>query len=145
MDTRPLLRLLFPGLGTANVIIGSDTFAPHTSYTGGVDIDDLQFTLMTRLTAETPVFTLTCISTGGPATTVTWERDGVQLMNDSPYSISQVVENTVQAVYSNRLSVTGRLTGSYRCSVNNIRGSTFRVLDIQSKFINLCVYPLFCL
>ena len=66
-------------------------------------------------------------------------------MDDSEYSISQVVEDTVQAVYSNRLSVTGRLTGVYRCTVNNIRGGTVRVVDLQSKFIYLCVYPLFFL
>ena len=66
-------------------------------------------------------------------------------MDDSEYSISQVVEDTVQAVYSNQLSVTGRLTGSYRCNVANIRGGTFRVLNIQSKFVNLCMQPLFCL
>ena len=117
----------------------------YSSYTGGVNIVDMQFALMTALTAETPMFTLTCASSGGPATTVTWERDGVQLMDDSEYSISQVVEDTVQAVYSNRLSVYGRLTGVYRCIVDNIRGGTNRVLDIQSKFINLCMYLLFCL
>ena len=63
-------------------------------------------------------------------------------MDDSEYSISQVVEDTVQAVYSNQLSVTGRLTGSYQCDVANIRGGTNRVLEIQSKFINM--YVLFC-
>ena len=105
----------------------------------------MQFALTTALTAETPMFTLTCTSSGGPATAATWERDGVQLMDDSQYSISQVVEDTVQAVYSIRLSVTGRLTGSYRCTVDNIRGGTNRVLEIQSKFINLCMYLLFCL
>ena len=66
-------------------------------------------------------------------------------MDDSEYSISQVVEDTIQSVYSNQLSVTGRLTGSYRCDIANIRGGTSRVLDIQSKFINLCMRPLFCL
>ena len=66
-------------------------------------------------------------------------------MDDSEYSISQVVEDTIQAVYSNQLSVTGRLTGSYRCIVDNVRGSTNRVLNIQSKFMNLCMPPLFCL
>ena len=63
-------------------------------------------------------------------------------MDNSEYSISQFVEDTVQAVYFNRLSVTGRLTGSYRCIIGNIRGGTNRTLEIQSEFINM--YVLFC-
>ena len=66
-------------------------------------------------------------------------------MDDSQYSISQVVEDTVQAVYSNQLSVTGRLTGVYQCTVNNIRGGTFRALEIQSKFINMYVSIIPCM
>ena len=116
-----------------------------SSYTGGVSVGIVQFMLTTALTAETPMFTLTCTSSGGPATTVTWERNGVQLMNDSEYSISQVVENTVQAVYSNQLSVTGRLTGSYRCDVDNIRGGSDRTLGIQSKFIDMYIVIILCM
>ena len=66
-------------------------------------------------------------------------------MDDSQYSISQVVEDTVQAVYSNQLSVTGRLTGVYRCIVNNIRGGTNRALELQSKFINIYVSIISCM
>ena len=35
------------------------------------------FELHTELIAMDPQFTLTCISTGGPATIVTWTRDSV--------------------------------------------------------------------
>ena len=66
-------------------------------------------------------------------------------MDDSQYSISQVVEDTVQAVYSNQLSVTGRLTGVYRCIVDNIRGDTNRALEIRSKFINMYVSIIPCM
>ena len=69
----------------------------------------------------------------------------MQLMDNSEYSISQVVEVTVQAVYSNQLSVTGRLTGSYQCNVANIRGGTFRVLELQSKFIYMYVSIILCM
>ena len=97
----------------------------------------MQFTLTTELIAATPVFTLTCNSSGGPATTVTWERDTVELMDDDQYTISQIVVDTVQAEYSNQLTVTGRLTGNYECTVSNDRGGTFRRLEIESKFVGL--------
>ena len=61
-------------------------------------------------------FTLTCISTGGPPTTVTWTKDSI--------TVTQVVEthfNTdgVTATFMHTLLVTGRLEGYYKCIVNN--------------------------
>ena len=44
--------------------------------TGRVSLSEgIGFTLDSELTATEPQFTLTCISTGGPATTVTWTRN----------------------------------------------------------------------
>ena len=34
---------------------------------------------LTFVSGASPQFTLTCISTGGPATTVTWTRDNVTI------------------------------------------------------------------
>ena len=81
----------------------------------------LQFSLQTTPTAEPPVFTLTCVSTGGPATTVTWTRDGAAVSNDANYVFTKTVTNQVTATYSNVLIVTGREPGSYQCSVANVR------------------------
>ena len=77
----------------------------------------LQFSLQTTLTADPPVFTLTCVSTGGPATTVTWTRDGAAATGVA----SQNVTSTLAATYVNTLTVTGRLPGNYTCSVTNAR------------------------
>ena len=63
------------------------------------------------------VFTLTCISTGGPATNVTWTRDGAAATGVA----SQTVVNQTTATYHNTLTVTGRLLGDYQCSVTNAR------------------------
>ena len=95
----------------------------------------MQFELRTALTVEPPAFILTCTSTGGPATTLTWERDEVELMDSDEYIISQTVEDTETAEYSNQLTVTGRLTGEYQCTVNSDGGGSFRVLLVESKFI----------
>ena len=62
-----------------------------------------------------PQFTLTCISTGGPATTVTWTRDSQIAVGERR---SEVV-NGVTAQYTHTLTVTGRLGGIYICNVAN--------------------------
>ena len=85
--------------------------------------------------AVTPVFTLTCTSSGGPATTVSWRRDGTMLSDDSTYSITSQVTDAETATYTHTLRVTGRLVGEYQCSVSNIRtpsGST-RSLTVVGK------------
>ena len=82
--------------------------------------DPIEFTLDSAVDAATPMFTLTCTSTGGPATEVIWTLDG------SPASgtESQTVTDTLSAIYSNTLTVTGRLTGDYQCSVTNDRNTS---------------------
>ena len=88
-------------------------------FSGVVEITGpLQFHLQT---ADLPVFTLTCVSTGGPATTVTWTRDGAILSNDANHVFTKTVTHQLTATYSNVLTVTGREPGSYQCSVANVR------------------------
>ena len=67
--------------------------------------------------ADPPVFNLTCISTGGPATTVNWTRDGEVTTGVR----SQIVTNQKYSTYNNTLTVTERLLGHYRCKVTNER------------------------
>ena len=85
---------------------------------GVVNITEpLQFSLQSAPTADPPVFTLTCISTGGPATTITWTRDGVVATGIT----SQTVVDQQTATYHNTLTVTGKLPGNYQCNVTNAR------------------------
>ena len=65
-----------------------------------------------------PRFTLTCTSTGGPATTVTWTRD-----NETVSGGMTVFNNAVTAQYTHTLTVTGRLGGQYQCNVTNNKPS----------------------
>ena len=52
-------------------------------FAGEVEVtEEIGFTLISELTAEQPQFTLTCISTGGPATTVTWTRDSTTTVTE---------------------------------------------------------------
>ena len=81
-----------------------------------------------------PVFTLTCVSTGGPATTVTWTRDGETVSYDDYHVLSQTVTDIMGSTCSNVLTVTGREPGSYQCAVANDRGSaSSQPLTVQGK------------
>ena len=64
--------------------------------------------------------TLTCISTGGPATTVTWTRDSVIITEGT----ATVLNNAVTAQYTHTLTVTEILGGLYTCTVTNDKPST---------------------
>ena len=58
-------------------------------------------------------FTLTCISTGGPATTVTWTRDSTTVTQGT----QTVLNDPVTAQYTHTL--TDRAAGLYTCRVAN--------------------------
>ena len=75
--------------------------------------DDVEFELITD-----SMFTLTCISTGGPATTVTWTRDSVTITKGT-----ETHYVTDDRSYHNILTVTERLEGLYTCTVANDRPS----------------------
>ena len=89
--------------------------------------DEINFQLDTELTANTTEFTLTCTSTGGPATTVSWTRGSNTLSGTS-----QIV-NTETGTYENTLRVTMREVGTYVCTVSNNRSSASRNLTVVGK------------
>ena len=70
------------------------------------------------LHGKSPQLTLTCISTGGPATNVTWTRDSEEVQGGVT-----VLDDTVTAEYTHTLTVTGRLPGQYQCTVSNNKPS----------------------
>ena len=75
------------------------------SISGGVTFDPSQLTL-------------TCISTGGPATTVTWTRDSTTVTQGA----QTVLNDPVTAQYTHTLTVT--VSGTYTCTVSNAKPST---------------------
>ena len=78
----------------------------------------MTFSLDSSLIEASPQFTLTCISTGGPATTVTWTRDSEVV------SGSTVLIHADIATYNHTLTVIGRTEGHYRCNVSNNKPSS---------------------
>ena len=79
----------------------------------------IQLMVDSDLNGESPQFTFTCISTGGPATTVIWSRDSEEVRGGVT-----VLDSTVTAQYTHTLTVTGRLPGQYQCTVSNNKPST---------------------
>ena len=65
-------------------------------------------------------FTLTCISSGGPATNVTWTRNSEAVAD----GMRTVLVDSVNATYIHTLTVTGRLGGHYQCIVSNNKPSS---------------------
>jgi len=70
---------------------------------------------------------LTCTSTGGPATTVTWRKDGAVITINETYQQTQVVTNTTTGTYQTVLTIgqsVSDISGIYSCTVNNTRGTS---------------------
>jgi predicted Zn-dependent protease len=86
--------------------------------------------------------TITCTSTGGPATDVTWSKDDVNIRlrtapNEGAYEYSQIIMNTTSATYENRLRIVDKSSeaaGNYTCNVTNPRGSMNGSLYIQGDY-----------
>ena len=79
----------------------------------------MTFTVDSDLNGASPQFTLTCISTGGPATIATWTRDSVTVTEGT----ETVLDNRTTSQYTHTLTVTGRLGGLYTCTVANNKPS----------------------
>ena len=99
--------------------------------TGGIALSGgMNFTINSGLNGPTPQFTLTCISTGGPATTVTWTRDSITVTEGT----ETVLDDRVTAQYTHTLTVNGRVGGLYKCSVaNRVSNVTSAELHVIGK------------
>ena len=91
-------------------------------FSGDVTISVI-FNVDSDLNGASPLFSLTCISTGGPATTVTWTRDSVSVMGDE-MTVFDTTTAATTAQYTHTLTVTGRLGGLYTCTVANDKPSS---------------------
>ena len=106
----------------------------HHVLLGDITISDgITFTVVSDLNGDSPQFTLTCISTGGPATNVTWTRDSDTVTEGA----ETVLDNRTTAEYTHTLTVTGRLGGLYTCNVSNDKPSEDSAeLDVQGEVVS---------
>ena len=93
--------------------------------------------------------TITCTSTGGPATDVTWSKDNVTIrltMGDF-YEHSQIIINITSATYENRLRIVDKSSeaaGNYTCSIINPRGGINESLYIQGNYYEYKYIAVIC-
>ena len=93
---------------------------------------------VTSLTYDDQSRTLTCTSTGGPATTVTWRRDRVVITLNATHqqtkSLVDSVTSTYQTVLTINPSVDQRnIAGTYNCTVENDRGESSETVVVPGK------------
>ena len=80
-----------------------------------------------NLTYHEENLTVTCVSTGSPATTVSWMKDEMPIDDSTHYTHTQTVTDRASSTYSNVLTVSegapGGVAGTYTCNVSNELGS----------------------
>ncbi len=92
-----------------------DTYLTYLLYSGVPTVNDVSAIGLN----------ITCTSSGGPATSVTWRRNCAVLPNNAMYQQTQTVTQTQTTTYQNRLEIDSAVTdtdGVYTCSVTNTRG-----------------------
>ena len=91
-----------------------------------------------------------CISTGSPATVVTWMKDGVIIDESSTdYTLTQTITNRATSTYNNIVTVNegapGGVTGTYICTVTNDLGTaTGQVVAVGELMVDVKIsasYP----
>lgn len=83
---------------------------------------------------------LVCTSSGGPATIVTWKKNGQLLTNiETTYQQNQRIIFTVNATYENTLHIPSdsivAYNAMYECLVANSRGNDSSIVSLEG--INL--------
>ena len=101
------------------------------------------FPSLTILVYDSQSRTFTCTSTGGPATTVTWRRDGVVINSNETFQLTKRVVYPVWGTYQAVLTINSSVDqsdifGSYNCTVENARGrsSVTRVVSDSGELIS---------
>ena len=91
---------------------------------------------VTNLTFDDQSRTLTCTSTGGPATSVTWRRDGVVITLNATYQQTKRVVYPVNGTYQTVLTIdpsVGHIVVTYDCTVENDRGSSSQTVVVPGE------------
>ena len=95
-------------------------------------VTDVELVIDFSTAGTSPQFTLTCISTGGPATIVMWTRDSVNITEGT----KTVLDNRTTAQYTHTLTVTGRQVGIYKCTVSNAFSNASAIFNVTGENIN---------
>ena len=94
--------------------------------------------LATSLGYDNHSRTLTCTSTGGPATNVTWMRDGTVVTLNDTYRQTKRLVDTVEGTYQTVLTIDSSVSqsdivGTYSCTVENARGRSLHLVVVSGN------------
>ena len=81
----------------------------------------------TTLIYDETTRSFTCTSTGGPATTVTWRKNGAVITINATYQQTQVVTNSSTGAYETVLTIAqsvSDISGRYSCTIRNSGGTS---------------------
>ena len=74
---------------------------------------------------------ITFITTGGPATTVSWTRDSEMISDNDNNAQVSVLDNSYTGKYTHTLNMSGMaVLGVYGCSVSNNKPSLAKAVSI---------------
>ena len=93
---------------------------------------------VTSLTYNNQSMTLTCISTGGPATTVTWMKDGDVIILNATHQQTKRLVDSVAGTYQTVLTIDPsvdlwNIVGAYNCTVENDRGESSETVIVPGE------------
>ena len=93
---------------------------------------------MMNVTYDDQSRTLTCTSTGGPATNVTWKRNGVVITLNATHQQVKRLVDTVEGTYQTVLTIDpavhwSNIVGTYNCTVENDRGESSKTVVVPGK------------
>ena len=118
----------------------------------GHDSSVVGMPIATKLVYNETTRSLTCTSTGGPATNVTWRKYGAIITINSAYQQTQVVTNATTGDYQTVLTTDHNVydvTDAYSCTVGNTRGTSAAIEITGDKFfynpccsVRCCTYAL---
>ena len=99
---------------------------------------------VTGLVYDSQSRTCTCTSTGGPATTVTWRRNGVLITLNATYQQTKRMTDISIVTYRTMLTIdpsVGQIVGTYNCTVENARGRSSMIVGISNngKLVQECI------
>ena len=84
---------------------------------------------VTGLTFNRESRTLTCTSTGGPATTVTWTKDGAVISLNGTYRQTTIALDATRGIYQSILTIAQSVAehNVYSCMTENSMGNSKRI------------------
>ena len=93
---------------------------------------------VTSLTYNNRSKTLTCTSTGGPATTVTWRRDVVVITLNATHQQTKRLVDAETGTYQTVLTINSSvgwsdIVGKYNCTVGNDRGESSEIVVVTGE------------